>query len=110
MADFKAVVTRMAEEILADIASGRVPATVSSFSELHDFADANEYGGWCEDAFADALIEEFGGRDEDEGMPEGFLAFINAAQDVIDVWLQEGRGELNVPEWNSARLAAAPGM
>lgn len=109
MADFKAVVTRMAEEIRADIASGRVPATVSGFAELHDYVDANEYGGYCEDAFADALIEEFGGRDEDEGMPQAFLDFINAAQDVIDVWLQEGRGELKVPEWNSARLTA-PGM
>lgn len=27
----------------ADIASGQVPATVRSFSELHDYVDANEY-------------------------------------------------------------------
>ena len=34
-------------EILQDIASGVVPGTVSSFSELHDYVDANEYGGLC---------------------------------------------------------------
>jgi hypothetical protein len=29
--------------IREDIASGQVPATVSTFSELHDYVDANDY-------------------------------------------------------------------
>lgn len=43
-----AAVERAKSEILADIASGRVPASVATFSELHDHVDANEYGGLCE--------------------------------------------------------------
>lgn len=30
-------------EIRADVAAGTVPATVATFSELHDHVDANEY-------------------------------------------------------------------
>ena len=37
-------IERSKAEILEDIASGVVPDTVSSFSELHDYVDANEYG------------------------------------------------------------------
>ncbi len=105
MADLQKVVTRMAREIQADIESGDVPTTVRTFSDLHDFVDGNAYGGFCEDAFADALIEEFGGRDDDEGLPEDFLRFMNAAQDTIGAWLANGRGELKVPEWAPAAKA-----
>lgn len=34
----------MAKEISADIAEGIIPTSISSFSELHDYVDANEYG------------------------------------------------------------------
>jgi hypothetical protein len=99
MADLQKVVTRMAREIQADIESGDVPTTVRTFGDLHAYVDGNAYGGFCEDAFADALIEEFGGRDDDEGLPEDFVRFMNAAQDTIGAWLDNGRGELRVPEW-----------
>lgn len=32
------------EQILDDIVDGVVPDTVRSFSDLHDYVDANEYG------------------------------------------------------------------
>jgi hypothetical protein len=86
----KEVVGRMKREILEDVKSGQVPATVKTFTELHDYVDANEYGGFCEDKFTDALIVHFGGLDENTGMPQEMLDFINAAQDAIDVWLKEG--------------------
>lgn len=38
------IVTRMKTEILRDIKDGRVPESVSSFGELHDHVDANDYG------------------------------------------------------------------
>lgn len=36
---------RMKAEILQDVKAGIVPSTVSEFAELHDFVDANCYGG-----------------------------------------------------------------
>lgn len=83
-------VARMKREILADISAGRVPASVKTFSALHDHVDANEYGGFCEDEFADNMIMHFGGRDEHEGMPQAYLNYMNAAQDAIGTWLAEG--------------------
>jgi hypothetical protein len=35
-------------EIMADMAAGIVPRTVRSFAALHDYVDANEYGGLCD--------------------------------------------------------------
>lgn len=86
-----AMVEEMKREITWDISDGYVPDTVASFSEIHDYRDANYYGGFCEDKFADAMIEAFGGRDEHEGMPQGMVDFINSAQDQIDQWLTGGR-------------------
>lgn len=83
-------VARMKIEIAADVDAGHTPANVRSFSELHDYRDANCYGGLCEDELADQLIAHFGGRDKDEGMPQAFLDFVNGAQGTIDQWLKEG--------------------
>lgn len=80
-------VERMKTEIMFDMEDGQVPRTVRSFGELHEYVDANCYGGFCH-AVADRLIEHFGGRDSDEGMPQGMLDYINAAQDAIDAWLK----------------------
>ena len=70
------VFERMKQEILADIAAGRVPTTVASFSELHNYVDANEYGGACEG--------DFDGSDE-------VVAFWNRLQNEVDAWLKAGR-------------------
>ncbi len=70
-----AVVVEVAKkELLSDVARGIIPATVASFSELHDFVDANEYGGGC---------EEFDGSDE-------ACSFWNQVQNAIDIWIKEG--------------------
>jgi hypothetical protein len=81
-------IERMKQEILEDIKAGRVPADCPSFAALHDYVDANEYGGFCEGALADALIEHFGGCDKNEGMPGAMLEFLNNAQNAIDLWLK----------------------
>lgn len=83
-------IERMKKEIIDDIKAGRVPADCSSFSALHDYVDANCYGGFCEDNKLQALIEHFGGRDEDEGMPDTLMVYLNAAQNAIDRWIKEG--------------------
>jgi hypothetical protein len=69
-----------------------VPATVASFSELHDHVDANCYAGFCEDAVFDGLIEMYGGRDAGtEALPDGMMRHVNALGDIIDAWLKAGR-------------------
>lgn len=85
------LVAKMKVEILVDMAHGAMPYDVDSFSRLHDYVDANRYGGFCDDDFADALIDYFGDRDENEGMPQGMLNYINEAQNQIDAWLKAGR-------------------
>lgn len=88
------LIAQMKEEILDDVRRGFVPGFVPrncvSFGELHDYRDANCYGGLCDDEVFDALVEQFGGRDEDEGMPDGMLNLINAAQDAVDEWIKQG--------------------
>ena len=81
-------IERMKQEILEDIKAGRVPADCPSFSTLHDYVDANCYGGFCEDDVMQVLIEHFGGRDENEGMPDDLMDYLNAAQNAIDLWLK----------------------
>lgn len=83
-------VARMKEEIEIDVRRGVLPANVGSFSELHDFVDANEYGGFCIDRLADAMIAQYGGRDKGtEAMPDSMMKHISDAQDAIDVWIRE---------------------
>lgn len=69
----KTVVERAESEILADVARGIVPATCTSFSELHDYVDANGYGG--------AFEHEIGPEDVD---------FWNSVQDAVDAWIKGG--------------------
>ncbi len=86
----KKTVERMKREVLDDVKLGQVPSTVKTFAELHNHVDANEYGGFCEDKFTDALIEHFGGLNEETGMPQEMLDFINSAQNALDTWIKEG--------------------
>lgn len=83
--DLVDVVARIKEEILYDIARGVVPSTCSSFSELHDYVDANCYGGFCDDEFSDKF-----GLPSDIGFSEEVYEFVNNAQMSIDQWLKEG--------------------
>lgn len=83
-------ITRMKREIVQDVQSGRVPSHVQSFGHLHDFVDANEYGGLCTDEVADVLIANFGGRDKDDAMPDGMASYINDAQNAINGWIVAG--------------------
>lgn len=86
--DLHSTVTRVKGEILLDVAKGTVPMTCSSFSELHDYVDANGYGG----AFEDAPIC----ADDDSNIAEchANTDFWNAVQGKVDAWLKHG-GMLN---------------
>jgi hypothetical protein len=66
-------IERAKAEILADTESGIVPRTCASFSELHDYVDANGYGG--------AFEHDFDNEETD---------FWNSVQDTVDAWIKGG--------------------
>ena len=83
-------IERMKQEIIEDIHAGRVPADCPSFSALHDYVDANCYGGFCEDDVMQALTEHFSVLEDNEGMPDSLISYLNEAQYSIDRWIKEG--------------------
>ena len=66
-------IERSKSEILGDVVEGTVPATCASYSELHDYVDANGYGG--------AFEHDFNNEETD---------FWNAVQDAVDAWIKTG--------------------
>jgi hypothetical protein len=81
--DLAATVELMKRQIAEDVRRGIVPATVSSYSELHDHVDANAYG--------DAFDMPFHPDRSD---------FWNTAQNTVNAWLQ------TKPDFNE--IAALP--
>lgn len=63
----KLAVTAASIQIIADIDAGYVGhSAIKSFADLHDFVDANEYGGFCnEDVLAAAAKLMLRNVDED---------------------------------------------
>ena len=82
------VIASMKLGIINDINAKILPPNIVDFRDLHNYVDANEYGGFCIEEFAEPLIQLFGGRDEDEGMPQAYIDFMNEAQGVIDAWIR----------------------
>lgn len=71
--------SRMKTEILFDIQQGVVPSNVRTFSALHDYVDANGYGGLFDD---ECPLDV--GNDED-------FAITCEAQEIVHQWLKGGR-------------------
>lgn len=66
---------------------GRVPPiTIHSFSDLHDFCDANTLGGLCDDEVATMASALFPSRDADDST--GWMDAANAIQGAVHVWLE----------------------
>ena len=77
-------VRRGKKEILEDIQKGRVPRTVKTFSELHDYVDANEYGGLFSDTF--------------QSLPQDTrIAVMEEVQGALDAWLRSRGGHKATP-------------
>jgi hypothetical protein len=85
--ELRAVVERAKREVLAHVAAGIVPRTCASFSELHDYVDANGYGGAFERPF---------NNDETD--------FWNAVQDAIDGWIKQGNLTETLTEDEARRI------
>lgn len=71
------LVSRIKAEILGLVAEGRIPATCASFSELHDYCDANMLGGGDN---IDVDSQEF----------QDFCEQLNIAQNAVDAWIKAG--------------------
>ena len=72
-ASLEQTIERSKSEILRDVADGTIPATCASYSQLHDYVDANGYGG--------AFEHDFDNEETD---------FWNAVQDAVDAWIKAG--------------------
>lgn len=62
------------QEILRDIKVGLVPQNIESFVQLHNFVDANCYGGFCNKTYT--ISENF--------------EFENEIQNELDQWIKNG--------------------
>lgn len=69
-------------QILQDMQPGPIAPSVTSFSELHDYVDANEYGDLCEDGVYEKVQEL-------EGLTGWNI--VDRVQNAVDEWLRDGR-------------------
>jgi hypothetical protein len=67
-------------EIRDDVRMGTVPTSVATFSELHGYVDANEYGGLCQGA--DGPIDWCADSD--------WVEIGNEVQYAVDDWIRAG--------------------
>jgi len=79
-------VARARREVRGDVAAGHLPPHgIRSFSDLHDFVDANEYGGLTGD-----FLDHFGYHADEGGLPDRAVDAANEVQERVHRWL--GRG------------------
>lgn len=69
------------KQIVEDVQKKVVPPTVRDFSHLHDFVDANEYGGLTDDEIAGSAKFSTG---------EEWISFCNGVADEVDAWIKSG--------------------
>jgi hypothetical protein len=87
-------------EILDDITRGQVPTTVTSFAELHDWVEANEYCGFCDE---DRNVV-CGCPDDDKPCLCGAelrIAEVGEIQQALDAWLKS-RKPVWLDEWDES--------
>jgi hypothetical protein len=76
-------ISKAKRQILRDVRFGRVPPTVRSFAELHDYVDANGYGN----AFDWPVLPS---ETDDDTYQQRFVDFWNFVQDRLSDWIANG--------------------
>ena len=83
---------QLAESIKAEVIAlrdtCRIPATCSSFSELHDYCDANCLGD-SEQLF-EAIVTESATDKEHDAKLAQVWEIADPAMDIVDAWLKNG--------------------
>lgn len=74
MATTKQVIEQMKDEIREEVHNKKIPQSVKSFAELHDYIDANELGGFC-----DSMSPYWPST-----------KFLNECQNAVDKWIKSG--------------------
>lgn len=80
---------KMKADILQDVANGDVPPTVASFSDLHEYTDANLYGGT--EKLLDAVTAQL--PDTEAGHTTALNAvtdLMHRAVNIVDAWIKNG--------------------
>jgi hypothetical protein len=83
--EYQELVADMKREILADLGTAKssrgsfLPLSTNSFSMLHDYVDANEYGGLCDPKRRSHWLTGDAG-----------ISTLNRAQTEVDEWLASG--------------------
>ena len=100
MIDAAELAERMKVEIIADVKAGIVPPSAKTFAELHDFVDANCYGGT--EALLDEFSEAAGGTEQiRQHALDALIDLMNPAIEIVNSWLGEGGIATGLPELES---------
>ena len=80
---------------------GKVPPmTLTGFGELHDYCDANELGGLCDDAITEEANRLFPGRTEAETVAtQEWMQISDRIQTLADEWIVSAHGVFHSGEW-----------
>jgi hypothetical protein len=79
---------RMKTEIMADVRASVVPSNVQSFADLHDYVDANCYGGT--EALFDHFVSESATDQEHQRKLDALMDIMNPAMDIVNEWIKAG--------------------
>lgn len=80
---------------------GKVPpVTLVGFSEVHDYCDANELGGLCDDEITEEANRLFPDRtDADTLATQGWMEISNRVQMLADEWIATAHPVFRAGEW-----------
>lgn len=71
-------------EVLESVRAGLIPPNVASFTELHDYCDANCLGG------TEELLDRLGEAIGHQAALDEMCDLMNAAMPLVDRWIQSG--------------------
>lgn len=91
---FEHTLNHAKREVIMDIERGKLPGNlthIKSFDELHQYVDANCYGGFCDDFVWSFLWIYFDGDPDeisrDHEIPAEMVSFITKVQTALITWL-----------------------
>lgn len=84
---------------------GKVPPlTLAGFSEVHDYCDANELGGLCDDDIIEEANRLFPDRtDADTLATQDWMEICNRLQTLADEWIAAAQPVFRSGEWRDRR-------